>query len=76
MVKGMLIETEDEINRSPIAKVNGFLSGFASATIERKEDALLDASPPEGRNLENKERLGCLGSVTAVVALDSSGFLV
>ena len=38
MVKGILIDTAEEINRSPMAMNNDFLSGLARAKILRKEE--------------------------------------
>ena len=38
MVKGILMDTAEEINNSPTAMSNGFLSGFARAKILRKEE--------------------------------------
>ena len=38
MVKGILIDTAEEINNSPTAMSNGLLSGLARANILRKED--------------------------------------
>jgi hypothetical protein len=38
MVKGILIDTAEEINNSPTAMNNGFLSGLARAKILRKEE--------------------------------------
>ena len=40
MVKGMLIDTEDETNSRPIAISNDFCSGLARDTIFRNEDAV------------------------------------
>jgi hypothetical protein len=37
-VKGTLIDTAEEINNSPTAMSNGFLSGLARAKILRKEE--------------------------------------
>jgi hypothetical protein len=37
-VKGTLIDTVEDINNSPMAMSNGFLSGLARATILRKEE--------------------------------------
>lgn len=36
MVKGILIDTAEEINNSPMAMSSGFLSGLARAKILRK----------------------------------------
>ena len=44
MVNGTLIETALDASRSPMAIPSGFLSGIASATILRNEDALLVVS--------------------------------
>ena len=38
MVKGILIDTAEEINKSPMAMNNDFLSGLARAKILRKEE--------------------------------------
>lgn len=38
MVKGILIDTAEEINNSPTAMSSGFLSGLARAKILRKEE--------------------------------------
>ena len=43
----MLIETEDEMKRSPTAIPKGFFSGFASDTMARKDEALFAGSSPE-----------------------------
>jgi hypothetical protein len=57
MVKGILIDTAEEINNSPMAMSKGFLSGLARAKILRKEDTfwgvLLRNS--EGRNRASAE---------------------
>lgn len=70
MVNGMLMETVDEINRSPTAKLSGFFSGFASATIDLKDEALFDASPEgAGRNRDRNERLGGGGGTGGLVSI-------
>ncbi len=52
----MVIDTEDEMSRRPTANPRGFFSGLAKATIERKDDALFDASlPGEGRKRDAVE---------------------
>lgn len=38
IVKGTVIETADEARRRPMAASKGFVSGFARATIFRKEE--------------------------------------
>ena len=59
MVKGILIDTEDDRNRSPTAIPNGFFSGRASETIARNEDALLPGSSPDEAIIRpNIDRLG------------------
>lgn len=59
MVKGILIDTEDDRNKSPTAIPNGFFSGRASETIARNEDALLPgSSPDEAISRPNIDRFG------------------
>lgn len=62
MVKGMLIDTEDETKSKPMAIISGFRSGLARDTIFRKEDAVGGgwANVP-GRTLDNIE--DCVGDV-------------
>jgi hypothetical protein len=40
IVKGMVMETEDDAKSSPVAMRRGFFSSFARDAIFRKEDAL------------------------------------
>lgn len=57
------------MNNNPMASDRGFFSGLANEIMDRKDEALLDASPPEeGRNLERNERLGVAGGVAACSA--------
>jgi hypothetical protein len=44
IVKGTLMDTEDDTSSKPMACSSGFLSGFARDMILRKEDALWGAS--------------------------------
>lgn len=69
MVKGMLMDTEDEMKRRPTARVNGFFSGLARLIMARKEDAVLLGSSPEvAMSLDNIVRFS-FGDVCA-----TSGF--
>lgn len=71
-VSGIVIDTDDETSRSPMAIPSGFLSGFASATIERKDDALFVASPPaDGSRRENMDRFGVACGFGGVVKVRS-----
>jgi hypothetical protein len=56
IVKGMLIETDEDTSSNPIAVTRGLRSGLASATILRKEDTELAGSANvEGRTRDNTE---------------------
>jgi hypothetical protein len=55
MVKGMLIDTEDETKSNPIAIPSGFRSGFAKPTIFRSEEVVSGARKTDsGRIRERK----------------------
>lgn len=56
------MDTEDETNRRPTAIVRGFFSGFASETMARKDDALLEGFSPDETSLDSRDRFG-LGAV-------------
>lgn len=63
-VNGILIETELETTSSPIDIASGLRSGFASATILRKEEAVLPVSANDaGRTRERTEGFGAGGEV-------------
>lgn len=63
IVKGMLIETDEDTSSNPIAVARGFRSGFASPTIFRKDDADLGVSANvEGRTRDKTEGFGGDGS--------------
>jgi len=54
MVKGMLMDTEDETKSKPIAIDSGLFSGLARATIFRNEDAVGGAlANVPGRSLDS-----------------------
>ena len=63
MVKGILIDTDDETSSSPMAIPSGFFSGLASATIFRNDDALLvvSAANDVGRIRDQNDRFGVGG---------------
>lgn len=70
-VNGMLIDTALDTTRSPMDIARGFLSGFASAIILRKEDAVFPFSANDaGMTRERTEGLGPVGNGGGV-----SGFL-
>lgn len=50
IVNGIDMVTADDKSSKPTAVVSGFRSGFANATILRKDDAVTDG--PEGRKWE------------------------
>lgn len=57
-MKGILIETDEETSRSPMAIPKGFFSGLANATIFRNDDALfvVSAAIAAGRKRDNIDR--------------------
>jgi hypothetical protein len=73
MVKGMLMDTEDETKSKPIAIDSGFRSGLARATIFRNEDAVggaLENVP--GRSLDSIGDVdGGLGDGVGLASLES-----
>lgn len=73
MVNGILMDTEDETSNKPMAIVKGFRSGFASANIFRKEDALWGAllSTEEGNTRDRID--GFDGGTGAAVGTGGSG---
>ena len=63
-VNGMLIDTALDTTSKPMDIARGFLSGFASATILRNEDAVFPFSANDaGRTRERTEGFGAEGSV-------------
>jgi hypothetical protein len=76
MVNGMLMDTEEEISSNPTADVKGFFSGLARFTIARKDDAVLEASPPEeGITLDRIERFGLSDRVETLFGLSADNTL-
>lgn len=62
-VNGMLIDTALDTTSKQMDIARGFLSGFASATILRNEDAVFPFSAnEEGRTRERTEGFGAGGS--------------
>ena len=65
-VNGMLIDTEEEINNKPTAKVKGFFSDLAKATILLNDDALWLSFAVTANTRDHNERFGA-GDVGAGV---------
>ena len=61
MVKGTLIDTVEDINNSPTAMSNGFLSGFARAKILRKEETFCGVLLRIGAGRNRENNVGLLG---------------
>lgn len=66
-VNGMLIETEDEISNNPTAKVKGFFSGLAKATILRNDEVLWLFLAVKAKIRDHDERLGAGGTGVGVL---------
>ena len=66
-VRGMVMDTEEETSKSPIAIPRGLFSGLASDTIERNDDAVVVVSPPaDGRKRDSSDLFGVDGGFAGV----------
>jgi hypothetical protein len=72
MVKGMLMDTDEDTSSNPTAANRGFRSGFASIIIFRNEDAFRGALENDnGRTRESIDSLGFDGTGAACLAESS-----
>ena len=70
IVKGILMETEDEISSNPTAMSNGFRSGCAREAIFQNDDAdLEDFLKPERDLKDQSDRFG-VGAGTSAFGED------
>ena len=74
-MNGILIDTDDEMNRRPTANPNGFFSGLAKETIARNDEALLPGSSPDVDNIREKiDGLGACGTAGVASGFFAGGF--